>query len=86
MLSQESLKRFHRGHQIPNNTQCRWEGAEDAEIAKCLRQQDVYVGNSTDEQGRELFHPLTFYSHFSGSFPDWMDEYAMNPLRTVSDC
>lgn len=78
------MKRFHRGHQIPNNTQCRWEGAEDAEIAKCLRSQGVYVGNSTDEQGRESFHPLPFGIHFSGSFPNWMHSYASNRLQTVS--
>ena len=59
-------------------------GAEDVGIARCLRSQNVYVGNSSDEYGRELFHPLPFAHHFTGGVPSWMRRYASNPLRNVS--
>lgn len=84
VLSQESLKRFHQGHQTPNNNECRWGGPEDVSISQCLRSQGVYVGNSTDEYGRESFHPLTFHDHFAGTAPDWLNSFSSNPVRTVS--
>ena len=85
VLSRESLRRFHRGHQIPNNTECRWEGGtEDVDIAYCLRSEGVYVGNSTDEYGRERFHLLPFNDHFLGTVPDWLLTNAANPVRAVS--
>jgi glycoprotein-N-acetylgalactosamine 3-beta-galactosyltransferase len=86
VLSREALKRFYQAHQIPNNTFCQQkEGIEDVEIAKCLREQGVYMGKSLDEYNRELFHPLPFGDHFSGSYPDWLKSYAENPIQTVSD-
>lgn len=85
-MSQESLKRFYRAHQIPDNKFCRVNalGVEDVEIAKCLRSQGVYPGNSSDEHGRELFHPLQFRHHFTGAVPSWIKRYAANPIRSVS--
>ena len=84
-LSQESLRRFHRGHQIPNNAACRWNGGmEDSQIAKCLHSEGVYIGNSTDEHGRELFHPLPFQDHFLGTVPEWLPSHAANAVRNVS--
>ena len=84
VLSRESLRRFHRGHQILNNTECRWEGElEDVDIAYCLRSEGVYVGNTFDEYGRERFHPLTFEEHFLGEAPDWLLTSAANPAQSV---
>ena len=85
VLSRESLRRFYEAHQDPKSG-CRKDGgAEDAEVAKCLRTKGVYPGRSLDAQNRELFHPLSFYDHFHGNFPDWLRQYAENSLRTVSD-
>ncbi|UJR27205.1 hypothetical protein I4U23_008501 [Adineta vaga] len=86
VLSQESLRRFHRAHE-DSTASCRTDGgAEDVEIAKCLRTQGVYPGKSIDSYNRELFHPLPFADHFRGSFPDWMFSYAENPLQTNYNC
>ena len=60
-------------------------GIEDLEIGRCLRQQGVYMGKSTDEHNRELFHPFTFQRHFSGLYPKWLNRYAENPVQSVSD-
>ena len=85
VLSRESLRRFYEAHQDPKSG-CRKDGgAEDAEVAKCLRTKGVYPGRSLDAQNRELFHPLTFRGHFHGDFPRWLWQFAENPLRTVSD-
>ncbi len=85
MLSQESLRRFYQAHQTPNTT-CRKDGgSEDVEIAACLRTRGVYPGKSIDKYNRETFHPLPFIDQFrSKSQPDWLVEYAENPLQTVS--
>ena len=84
MLSRESLRRFHRGHQIPNSTECPLEGElEDIDIAKCLRSEGVYVGNSLDELGRERFHPTSFEEHFSEAPPNWLFASAVYPVRNV---
>ena len=85
VLSRESLRRFYEAHQDPKSD-CRKDGgSEDVEVAKCLRTKGVYPGRSLDAQNRELFHPLSFYDHFHGNFPDWLRQYAENSLRTVSD-
>ena len=64
MLSREAVKRFYQAHQNPSTT-CRKDGgAEDAEVAKCLRTVGVYPGKSVDEHNRERFHHLSFKAHF----------------------
>ncbi|CAF0774224.1 unnamed protein product [Adineta steineri] len=84
VLSRESLRRFYEAHNDLNST-CRKDGgAEDVEIAKCLRSKGVYPGKSLDKQNRELFHPLPYISHFRGNIPNWLKQYAENPLQTVS--
>ncbi len=84
VLSRESLRRFYQAHKDPTSD-CRKDGgSEDVEIAKCLRTLGVYPGKSLDKQNRELFHPLPFGAHFRGSFPDWLVNYAENPLQSVS--
>lgn len=83
ILSREALKRFHTAHATPRSPCRKDNGAEDVEIARCLRTQGVYPGHSLDENNRELFHPLPFTDHFRGIFPDWMFDYAENPLQKV---
>ncbi len=86
-MSREALRRFDQLHQSPNPAYCRTDhGAEDVEIAKCLRAKGVQIGKSLDEKNRELFHPLPFHDHFRGSVPDWLIKYAENPVQSVSYC
>ncbi|CAF1164261.1 unnamed protein product [Adineta steineri] len=86
VLSRESLRRFYEADKQPNST-CRADGgSEDVEIAKCLRTKDVYPGKSLDKQNRELFHPLPYISHFRGHVPDWLKNYAENPLQSGDNC
>jgi hypothetical protein len=59
-------------------------GAEDIEIAKCLRKAGVYPGKSVDGYNRERFHHLTFTSHFRGQFADWFIDFAENKPVAVS--
>jgi hypothetical protein len=54
------------------------------EIAACLREQGVHLGQSLDEKNRELFHPLQFHEHFFGESPKWLQFYAENSLQNVS--
>lgn len=86
VLSREALRRFYQAHHVENST-CLKDGGrgEDVEIADCLRKQNVYPGQSIDRQHRERFHPLNFSTHFQGKFPKWLQKYAENPLRDVSD-
>lgn len=85
VLSRESLRRFSQAH-LSGSSFCRKDGgAEDVEIARCLRGLGVSPGRSLDEHGRELFHPLPFSHHFRGMFPDWLHIIAENPVRKVSD-
>ena len=75
---------MYEAHNDPKS-ECRKDGgAEDVEIAKCLRTKGVYPGKALDKQNRELFHPLPFGDHFRGSVPDWLVNYAENPLQSVS--
>lgn len=83
ILSREALKRFHDAHMSPKSPCRKDNGAEDVEIARCLRTQGVYPGKSLDENNRELFHPLPFTDHFRGIFPSWIFDYAENPPQKV---
>jgi hypothetical protein len=78
------VKRFYQAHQEPNTTCVKDGGAEDIEIAKCLRTKGVYPGKSIDKNNRERFHHLSFASHFRGRFPDWFIEHAENKPVAVS--
>ncbi|CAF1086839.1 unnamed protein product [Adineta steineri] len=86
VLSRESLRRFYQAHRDPKS-KCRKDGgAEDVEIAKCLRSKGVYPGKSLDKQNRELFHPLPYINHFHGSVPYWLEKNAETPLQHYYNC
>jgi glycoprotein-N-acetylgalactosamine 3-beta-galactosyltransferase len=83
VLSNEALRRF--GSQLSRNfTYCNQTGFEDVDVANCLQRLQVRTGNTTDELGRERFHPVDVYSHYYGLFPDWLTYAAQNPLKNVN--
>ena len=85
VLSREAIKRFYQAHHEPNTTCVKDGGAEDVEVAKCLRTKNVYPGISLDKYNRERFHHLSFASHFRGQFPDWFIEHAENKPVAVRE-
>jgi glycoprotein-N-acetylgalactosamine 3-beta-galactosyltransferase len=82
LLSHEALNRI--GSALTTDYAfCPQSGMEDVDVAICLRSLDVYIGNSTDEFGRERFHSLSIADHFYGDFPDWLLTYAVNSVQKV---
>ena len=67
VLSNEALKRFH-SKLSENYKYCRSSGAEDVQIAKCLRKLGVYPDKSIDDEGRERFHLLGPNVHLKGKY------------------
>ncbi len=57
---------------------------KDLDIARCLRNLNVFPNKSIDSLGRERFHPLSIYDHFNGNIPDWLKSYASNPVANVN--
>ncbi|CAF4441327.1 unnamed protein product, partial [Rotaria sp. Silwood2] len=86
VLSRESLRRFYEAYNDPASNCAKDGGAEDIEIARCLRTKGVYPGKALDKENRELFHPLSFADHFQGFFPDWLLKRAEHPLRSHYNC
>lgn len=84
MLSREAVKRFYQESGKANSTCQLRNGMEDVEIAKCLRITGVYMGKSVDEQNRERFHAVSFFDHFIGPMPGWLESYAENKPLVVS--
>jgi glycoprotein-N-acetylgalactosamine 3-beta-galactosyltransferase len=73
LLSRNAFRRL--GSKLNRNYDfCPNSGIEDIDVAKCLRQLKVHLGNSTDSKGRERFHPLSIYNHYQGYFPDWLTQ------------
>ncbi len=60
-----------------------FEYKKDVDVGTCFRQLGVFPAKSIDDEGKERFHPLSINDHFLGNFPDWMYEYASNPLQMV---
>lgn len=82
VLSKEALVRI--GSKLNEDYSfCPNTGYEDTDVALCLRMLDVYPNKSIDRFGRERFHPLNITDFFYGDFPEWMIEYASNPIQTV---
>ncbi len=82
ILSKESLLRL--GSKLNEDFAfCPNSGSEDVDVADCLRMLNVFPEKSIDEFGRERFHPLNLETHYGGNFPDWLYEYASNPIKNV---
>lgn len=82
VLSKEAFNRI--GSKLNENFDfCPNSGVEDVDVAKCLRSLGVNPKPSIDDEGRERFHPLSLNDHFSGNFPEWLKQYAKNPLKKV---
>lgn len=83
VLSKEALTRL--GKKLNEDFSfCPNSGSEDVDIAECLRMLNVYPEKSIDDFGRERFHPLDLVSHYEGDIPDWLLEYASNPVKNVT--
>ncbi len=82
MLSKESLKRL--GSKLSTNqTYCPDTGIEDVDVGNCLASLGAYPSNSTDELGRERFHPSSLENHFTNNGVAWLNTFAANPLKIV---
>lgn len=84
VLSHEALVRIGRAL-VENEHICNHNnGIEDVEVAACLRRLNVFPGNSTDQYGRERFHPLSIFERYDGSTYDWLQKYSQNPVKKVT--
>lgn len=82
VLSNEALKRL--GKMINQDRSfCKNTGTEDIDVGECLRRMDVDIKNSTDEFGKERFHPLSLYDHYYGNFDDWLFDFSQNKPQKV---
>jgi glycoprotein-N-acetylgalactosamine 3-beta-galactosyltransferase len=82
VLSRESFQRLS-DKLISNYSYCSISPAEDVDVGRCLTMLNVTRNNSTDNFGRERFHPWDIESHFKGSLPIFMNDYAENELKKV---
>ena len=66
LLSKEAFQRF--GKKLNGNRDWDYIGAEDVDVARALRNLQVYPEKSLDSKGRERFHPfdigLSFHVNF----------------------
>jgi glycoprotein-N-acetylgalactosamine 3-beta-galactosyltransferase len=63
---------------ICNNT-----GIEDVDVAKCLRQLNVYPNKSLDEMNRERFNMFSIDDYFGVSLPSWIYKWSSNGVKMV---
>ena len=83
LLSNQALLRL--GYNLNRNfTYCKNTGTEDVDVARCLRKLGVFPNKSIDSYGRERFHPLSIFHHYYGEFPEWLEQYASNPIQKVN--
>lgn len=81
VLSKEALRRF--GHRQKGS--CRDDqGAEDAEMGKCMEMLGVRTGDSRDRLGRSRFHCFNPETHIHGGYPDWYFSYDKYGAQKVS--
>lgn len=81
VLSKEALRRF--GGRKKGS--CREDqGAEDAEMGKCMEMLGVKTGDSRDRLGRSRFHCFNPETHIHGGYPDWYYSYDKYGAKKVS--
>lgn len=86
VLSKEALRRFGKRQKGA----CRDDnGAEDAEMGKCMELLGVRTGDSRDKLGRGRFHCFNPETHIHGGYPDWYYSYdkygAQKGIESISD-
>ena len=88
VLSRQALKQF--AEQIltkPEERQsCKYDIAEDVNLAYCLARIGVFVMNARDDKQLETFHPMTFEQHFMGKFTRWIENNAQFPQEKGEKC
>lgn len=81
VLSKEALRRFGKRQKGT----CRDDnGAEDAEMGKCMELLGVRTGDSRDKLGRSRFHCFNPETHIHGGYPDWYYSYDKYGAQKVS--
>ena len=85
VLTNSALKKL--GEKLSTDYKfCPNSGTEDIDVAKCARMLNIYPARSTDDLGRERFHPLSITRHYTGNFSspvDWIHWLAENPPKKV---
>jgi glycoprotein-N-acetylgalactosamine 3-beta-galactosyltransferase len=84
VMSREAFTRL--GKQLSQNSAaCPNDGKEDVNTFGCLRQLGAVIGDSTDDLGRERFHPFSIETHWRGFEPGhFMHYFPKHPVRKVN--
>jgi glycoprotein-N-acetylgalactosamine 3-beta-galactosyltransferase len=88
VLSQCALKQFAEQIlvDVDQRRRCRFDRAEDINLAYCLARIGIFVVNARDNEQLETFHPMTFEQHFLGKFTRWIEMNAQFPQRHADKC
>lgn len=86
VISNKVVRQFSENY-VSNTKFCRnTTGSEDVDIAKCLKDMNVQVGDSRDEWGLERFHPLSYESMWNITPKNRTYHHARFPLKKKGDC
>lgn len=84
VMSNEAFTRISKALN-KNISTCPNSGIDDIDINSCLRDLNVSMGISYDEQKRERFINMGLMTHFTGSYPPGHSDYSFNPPQKVLD-
>lgn len=86
VISNKVVRQFSENYMTNKNFCRNTTGSEDVDIAKCLKEMNVQVGDSRDELGLERFHPLSYESMWNITPKNRTYHHARFPLKKNSDC